>query len=70
MQKQYPRGFSIKKSVLKNFTIFTGKHRYQSLSFDKFTCLNLQFMKKETSAQVFSYEFCGVFWNTNVAEHM
>ena len=31
---------------------------------------SLQFIKKETSAQEFSYEFCKVFKNTYFVEHM
>ena len=42
-----------KKGVLKNFTIFTGKHLCQSL-----------FFKKETLAHVFSCEFCEIFKNS------
>ena len=42
-----------KKGVLRNFAKFTGKHLCQSL-----------FFKKETLAQVFSCEFCGIFKNT------
>ena len=43
-----------KKSVLKNFIKFTGKHMYTR----PMVC---NFFKKETLARVFSYEFCKIF---------
>ena len=46
------------KGVLKNFAKFTGRHLYQSLCFKKLQA------KKETLAQVFSYEICELFKNT------
>ena len=48
------------RGVLRNFPKFTGKHLSQSLFF----------MKKETVAQVFSYEFCESFENTYFEEHL
>ena len=42
-----------KKGVLRNFAKLTGKHLCQSL-----------FFKKETLAQVFSFEFCEISKNT------
>ena len=61
---------SAKKGVLRNFTNFTGKHLFQSLSFNKVAGLRsatllkkrlwpkaCNFIKKETLAQVFSCEF-------------
>ena len=33
----------------------------QSLAFDKADSLSLKFIKEDTTAQVFSYEFSGVF---------
>ena len=47
------RSSSVKKSVVKNFAKFTGKHLHQS-----------HFIKKETLAQVFSCEFYKIFKNT------
>ena len=53
-----------KKSVLRNFTKFPGKHLCQSLFLNK----------KETLAQVFSYEFCeiskNIFFFTEHLAHM
>ena len=46
-------GVFCKKSAVKNFTKFTVKHPCQSL-----------FIKKETLAQVFYCEFCGISQNT------
>ena len=51
---------SVKKSVLKNFAKFTGKHLYQSLSVPQ-AC---NFIKKETLVQVFSCKFCAKFLRT------
>ena len=48
----------LRKGVLKNFAKFTGKHM-RHISF-----LTCNFIKKETLAQVFSYEFCEIFKNT------
>ena len=51
-----------KKGVLRNFTIFTGKHLCQSLVFNKESLKSL-FIKKEPLAQVFSCEFCEISKN-------
>ena len=51
-----------KKGVLRNFSEFTGKHLCQSIFFNNVEGLN--FIKKETLAQVFSYEFCEISKNT------
>ena len=51
-----------KKSVLRNFTKFTGKYLCQSLFFNKVA--GLKFIKKETLAKVFSCEFCEISKNT------
>ena len=53
-----------KKGVLRNFTKFTGKHLCQSLFFNKVAGQACNFIKKETLAQVFSCEFCGISKNT------
>ena len=50
---------SMKKGVLRNLTIFTGKHLYQSL-----------FLKKETLVHVFSCEFSEFSENTLFTEHL
>ena len=54
---------SINKSVLRNFTKFTGNHLCQSLFFNK-VARACNFIKKETLAQVFSCEFCEILKNT------
>ena len=46
-----------KKSVLRNFTKFTGQHLCQNLCFHNFIII-------ETLAQVFSCEFCKISKNT------
>ena len=55
-RSSHQRG-SVRKSVLRNFTKFTGKHLCQSLLFNKAR----NFIKKETLAQVFSCEFSEIF---------
>ena len=47
-----------KKSILKNFAKFVGKHLCQSLFFNKVAGLKL---KKKTLEQVFSCEFFEIF---------
>ena len=55
----------MKKSVLINFTEFTGKHLYQSLFLTKSqACEGCNFIKKETLAQVLSCEFCEMSTST------
>ena len=49
--------------VLKNFIRSTGKHLWWSL-FCKKAAGWMQFIKKETLAQVFSCEFCRISKNT------
>ena len=51
----------MKKGVLRNFTKFTGKHLCQSFFFNKVPGLN--FIEKDTLAQVFSCEFCEISKN-------
>ena len=50
----------MKKGVLKNFAKFTGKHFCQTFFFNKVAGGPCNFIKKETLAQVFSYEFCEI----------
>ena len=58
MEKQ-PNEVLCKKSCLRNFAKFTGKHLCQSLFFKKSL-----FIKKETLAQDLSYEFYEISKNT------
>ena len=54
-----------KKGVLRNFRKFTGKHLLcQSLYFNKVADQSCNFIKIETLAHVFSYEFCEISKNT------
>ena len=62
------RKCSVKKGVLKNFAKFTGKHLCQSLFLIKLYACN--FIKKESLAQIFSYEFCEMSKNTIFTEHL
>ena len=59
-----------KKGVLRNFTKFTGKHLCQSFFLNKVASLRrlyienlVNFIKKETLAQMFSREFCEITKN-------
>ena len=56
---------SLREGVLRNFAKFTGKHLCQSLQAE--AC---NFIKKETLAQVFSFEFCEFSKNTFFTEHL
>ena len=67
------RRYSVRKSVLRNFAKFTGKHLYQSLFLNKVAGLACNFIEKEIMAQVFSCEsyenskntiFTEQFWAT------
>ena len=51
-----------KKSVLKNFVKFPGKHLCWNLFFNKVASM--------TPTQVFSSEFCEIFKNTFFPEHL
>ena len=67
------RSCSMKKGVLKNFLKFRKIHRkipVQESFFNKVTGLTLQLIKKETLAQVFSFEFCKIFKNIFFTEHI
>ena len=56
---------SVKKSVLRNFKKFTGKHLCQTFLFK--AC---NFIKNEVLAQVFSCEFCEISKNTFSTEYL
>ena len=61
------------KGVLINFAKFTGKHLCEGLFLNKVTGLGPQtcnFIKKETLAPVFSCEFCKIYKNTFLTEHL
>ena len=53
------RGCSVRKSVLRNFTKFTGKHLCQRL-----------FFRKETLAKLFSCKFCKIFKNAFCTKYL
>ena len=61
---------SCKKCVLKNFAKFTEKHLCRSLFFNKVARGPQFILKKETLAQVFCCEFCGILKNTFFIEHL
>ena len=60
---------SVRKGVPRNFAKFAGKHLCQSLFFNKVALIKL-FIKKETRAQVFSFEFCKISKNLFFTEHL
>ena len=61
---------SIKKALLKNIAIFTGKHLCWSLFLIKLEDLRAcNFIKRETSPQVFSRGHCKIFKNIYFEEH-
>ena len=62
------RRCSVRKSVLKNFSKFTGKQLCQSLFLIKLQACN--FIKKETLARLFSREFCEISKNAFFTEHL
>ena len=65
------RRYSVRKGVLRNFAIFTGKHLCRSLFFNKVAALACKTLfKKETLAQLFSSEFCETSKNTFFTERL
>ena len=70
MQRHPPEVF-YKKGVVKNFTKFAEKHRFQNLFFNKVASLRPStLLKKEALAQVFSCEFCEIFKKIFFAKHL
>ena len=62
------RGDLLKKALLKNFTILTGKHLCWSFFLIKLQALRLH--EKEIPTQVFSCEYCEIFKDTYFEEHL
>ena len=60
----------LKIGALKNFTKIIGKYLYQSLFLLKLQAYSCNFIKKEASAMVCSWEFCKTFKNTFFIEHL
>ena len=58
------------KSVLENYTKFTGKHLWQSPFLNITAGLGSATLLKKILAQVFFCEFCEVFNNTIFTEHL
>ena len=54
---------SVKKSVIRNFAKFTGKHLCQIFSFNKVAGLRLQDYRPQTLAQMFFCEYCEISKN-------
>ena len=62
---------SIKKAFLEIFAIFTGKSLCWSLFFNKVVALKTcNFIKEETSTQMFACEYCEIFKNSVFIEHL
>ena len=64
------RRCSLKNRVLKYLTKCTGKHLCQSLRMIKLQTSACIFIKKETLAQVFSFEFCKNFKNISFTKYL
>ena len=65
------RRCTVKKGVLRNFANFIGKHRCQSLFFNKLAYLRpATLLKKETLGRCFFSEFCEISKNTFITEHL
>ena len=64
IQQKQPPGYSVKKCYLQNLTKFAGKHLCKRLC-----ALACSFIKKESLAQLFSFEFCEISNNTFFTEH-
>ena len=60
----------IKKAVFKSFAKFTEKHLCERLFFNKVAATAYNSIKKVTLLQVFSCEFCVIFKNTFLTEHI
>ena len=60
----------IKKVVFKNFAKFAGKYLSQSLFLIKLQAEACNFIKKKALVQVFSCEFCEIFKNIFLTEHL
>ena len=69
IQKQPPEVF-YEKDVLRNFAKLTEKHLCQGLFLIKLQTQAFNFIKKETVAQVFSYEVRKMSKNTFFTEHL
>ena len=62
---------SVRKSVLKNFAKFTGKHLCQSHFFNKVVGWGLQlYLKRYSGAGAFTYQFSETSKNTYFIEHL
>ena len=64
------RKCSVKKSVLKNFTNFTGKHLCWSLFLISLQVFGPATLLKYTPTLMFSYEICKTFKNTYFEKHL
>ena len=62
--------FSIKISVLKNCSIFTGKHLCWTIFLIKLQARRSQLFWEETPTQVFSCEYCKILKKTFLTEHL
>ena len=68
-KKQPPEVFC-KKSALKNFAKFTGKHLCQGLFFNKVAGFRPSTLLKKRLWHVFPCEFCEISQNTFFTEHL
>ena len=68
--RKSPRGVFFKKGIHKNFAKSTGKHQCRIVFFNKITASASNLIKKESPAQVFSYEFCEIVRNSFFIKHL
>ena len=69
MQKQSPGGV-LRKDVLKNFPKFLKKCLRESPFFNKVAGLRSANLLKERLVHAFPFEFCKIFNNTFLIEHL
>ena len=69
IRSSHPKVFC-KKVVLKNLTVFTGKHPCSILSLNKVLGLQVASLGTKMIAQKFSSEFRKIFKNTYLVEHL
>ena len=71
MQKQSPWDYSVKKDVPKKISEYSQENACAGVSLlIKLHSSSLQFIEKDTPAQVFSYELYKVFRNTYYVDHV
>ena len=68
--KTQSREVFYKKAVLKNFSVFTGKYLFSSLSLMKLRAFRSATLLKQIPTQVFLCECCKIFKNAFFEENL